>query len=42
MRGLQREPSYMRGPQNEGVPTYGENNVNETEDMVRRHSQQVQ
>ena len=33
---------YMRGPQNEGVPTYVENNVNGTEKTVRRDSQQVQ
>ena len=42
MRGPQWKPSYMRGPQNEGVPTYVKNNVNETEKTVRGHSQQVQ
>ena len=42
MRGPQREPSHMRGPQNEGASTYVESNVNETENTVRRHSQQVQ
>ena len=42
MRGLQQEPSYMRGPQNEGAPIYGENNVNETENTVRRYSKQFQ
>ena len=41
-RGPQWEPSHTRGPQNEGAPTYLESNVNETENMVRRHSQQVQ
>ena len=42
MRGPQRELSHMRGPQNEGASTYVESNVNQTENMVRRHSQQVQ
>ena len=32
----------MERPQNEGAPTDVENNVNNTENMVRRHSQQVQ
>ena len=41
-RGPQREPSHTRGPQNEGASSYVESNVNETENMVRRHSQQVQ
>ena len=36
MRGPQQEPSHMRGPQNEGAPTYVESNINETENMVRR------
>ena len=40
-RGPQREPSHTGGLQNEGVPTYVENNMNDTENTVRRHSQQV-
>ena len=36
MQGLQREPSYIRGPQNEGAPTYVENNVNETENSINQ------
>ena len=42
MRGPQRETSHTRGPQNEVASTYVESNVHETENTVRRHSQQVQ